>query len=145
MSASKRKGTAWESAVTEFLRQHGVPHAERRTLNGAKDRGDIAGIPGVVIECKNEKTATLASYVTEAETERANDGARIGLAWVKRRGKTSPGDAYVLMTGDNLIRLLVDAGYITPPPIETTPTRPHRDEPAFDRPIVDVHLPADAA
>ncbi|XTZ17066.1 hypothetical protein ACQSSU_06715 [Micromonospora echinospora] len=115
MSASKKKGTGWESAVVVFLRENGAPHAERRTLNGAKDRGDIAGIPGLVIECKNEKTITPAAYVDETETERANDGARVGVAWVKRRGKTSPGDGYVLMTGATLIRLLVDAGYIQPP------------------------------
>lgn len=115
MSRSKRIGTAWESCVVEFLRANGVVHAERRTLNGAKDRGDIAGIPGLVIECKNERTTTLASYLDEAERERINDGARIGLAWFKRRGKTSPGSGYVLMNGDTLIRLLADAGYIQVP------------------------------
>ena len=116
MSASKRKGTAWESAIVDYLRRNGATQAERRTLCGIHDRGDIAGLPGLVIEAKNEKAATLAAYIDEAERERANDGARIGLAWFKRRGKTSPGDAYVVMTGDNLVRLLVDAGYITPPP-----------------------------
>lgn len=30
--------------------------------------------------------------------------------------------------------------------VQTVPSRPHRDEPRFDRPVVDVHLPAtDAA
>ncbi|MGW3808835.1 hypothetical protein [Micromonospora sp. NPDC005113] len=115
MSASRRKGTAWESAIVDYLTTNGATQTERRALCGGKDRGDIAGIPGLVIEAKSEKTITLAGYVTEAEAERVNDGARIGLAWVKRRGKTSPGEAYVVMTGANLIRLLVDAGYITPP------------------------------
>lgn len=115
MSASKRKGTGWESAVVQFLKENGATHAERRSLNGAKDRGDIAGIPGVVIECKNEKAVTLAAYLDEANTEAANDGARIGVAWIKRRGKTSPGQGYVLLDGDTLIRLLVDAGYLTTP------------------------------
>lgn len=112
MSASKRKGTAWETAVVTYLRENGAPHAERRTLNGANDRGDIAGIPGVVIECKNEKAVTLAAYADETTTETANDGARIGLAWIKRRGKTSPAHAYVLLDGATAVRLLADAGYI---------------------------------
>lgn len=112
MSASKRKGTGWESAVVQFLRDNGVPHAERRSLNGAKDRGDIAGIPGVVIECKNEKTVTLAAYADETAAEARNDGARIGLAWIKRRGKASPANAYVLIDGNTAVRLLTEAGYI---------------------------------
>ncbi len=112
MSASKRKGTGWESAVVTYLRENGVPHAERRSLNGAKDRGDIAGIPGVVIECKNEKTVTLAAYADETETERRNDHAPVGAAWIKRRGKASPAHGYVLMTGDRFLRLLTEAGYI---------------------------------
>jgi hypothetical protein len=112
MSASKRKGTAWESSVVGYLRENGVPHAERRALNGSKDRGDIAGIPGVVIEAKNERRVELAAWLDEATTERDNDGAAIGVAWFKRRGKTSPGDAFVLMDGATLIKLLTDAGYI---------------------------------
>ncbi|MFI6763315.1 hypothetical protein ACIBF5_29695 [Micromonospora sp. NPDC050417] len=115
MSASKRKGTGWETAVVDYLRANGVPYAERRTLNGAKDRGDVAGIPGVVIECKNERAITLAEYADETETERRNDQAAVGVAWIKRRGKGSPGDAYVLMTGEQLVQLLAAAGYIPTP------------------------------
>lgn len=116
MSASKQKGTRWESAIVQFLKERGVIHAERRALNGATDRGDIAGIPGLVIEAKSTKALTLAAFVKEAEAERANDGARHGVAWIKRVGKSSPADAYVVMTGDGLMRLLADAGYVPDPP-----------------------------
>lgn len=112
MSASKAKGTRWETAIVEFLRANGVPHAERRTLNGSKDRGDIAGVPGVVIEAKNAATMSLAGWITEAETERVNAGAEVAVVWHHRRGKASPGDAYVTMTGATLMRLLVAAGYV---------------------------------
>jgi hypothetical protein len=116
MSRSRAKGTAWESAIVAHLRAHGVPHAERRALGGAKDRGDIAGIPGVVIEAKSAARIELAVWVDEAEAERANDHARIGVTWFKRRGKTSAGAGYVAMTGDTFLRLLADAGYIKPAP-----------------------------
>ncbi|MEO3922991.1 hypothetical protein ABGB07_03795 [Micromonosporaceae bacterium B7E4] len=112
MNRSKRIGTAWETAIVDYLRAVGVPHAERRALGGTHDRGDVAGIPGVVIEAKNEKTITLAAYLDEAEQERLNDGADVGVAWIKRRGKTSPAAGYVLMDGATLIRLLAAAGYI---------------------------------
>jgi hypothetical protein len=112
MSASKRRGTAWESAVVEYLRSNGVPHAERRALGGAKDRGDLAGIPGVVVECKSAARVELAAWLDEAETERDNDGADLGVVWFKRRGKASPGAGFVLMSGNALRKLLMHAGYI---------------------------------
>lgn len=118
MSASKRKGTAWESAIVDYLRTNGVPHAERRALNGAKDRGDVAGIPGICLEAKSAARHELAAWVDEAETERRNDGAAIGAVWVKRRGKTSPGAGFVVMTGEQLVALLRAAGYIAPSPAE---------------------------
>jgi hypothetical protein len=95
MSAARRKGTTWESAIVAFLRENGVPHAERRALAGAKDRGDVAGIPGVTIEAKSAVRIDLAGWVDETEVERINDGAAVGLCWIKRRGKTSPAAGYI--------------------------------------------------
>jgi hypothetical protein len=112
MSASKEKGTRWETAIVQFLRENGVPHAERRALNGSKDRGDVAGIPGVVIEAKSAARVTLAAWMDEATAERANDHADVGVVWIKRVGKTSPGAGYVIMDGDQLMRLLRSAGYV---------------------------------
>lgn len=111
MSAARRKGTAWESMVVEHLRANGAPHAERRALAGAKDRGDVAGIPGVVIECKSAARVELAAWLDEAETERANDRADVGVVWIKRRGRTSPGAGFVVMSGDQFLNLLAAAGY----------------------------------
>lgn len=96
MSASKRKGTAWETAVVDYLRQAGHPHVERRALAGASDRGDIAGIPGVVIECKNAKAVTLAKWTDELTREKANDHATHAVLVVKRRGRPVA-DAYAVM------------------------------------------------
>jgi len=115
MTASRAKGTAWESKIVDYLRGTGVPHAERRAANGSKDRGDIAGIPGVVVEAKSAARVELAAWLAEAETERANDGAALAVVWHKRRGKTSAGDGYVTMTGATLIQLLTAAGYIAAP------------------------------
>lgn len=112
MSASKRKGTGWESAVAAYLRGQGARHVERRTLNGAKDRGDIAGLPGVVIEAKCAVRVELAAWLDEAIRERDNDGADLGVVWFKRRGHTSPGAGFVLLDGDTFVGLLRAAGYI---------------------------------
>jgi hypothetical protein len=66
-------------------------------MRGTDDRGDIAGIPGVVIECKNTARLELAQAVDEAELEGRNANARVAVAVIKRRGKSAAG-AYVVMS-----------------------------------------------
>lgn len=114
MSASRKKGTAWESAIVTYLRANGAPHAERRALAGNVDRGDIAGVPDVVFEAKSG-AFHLAQWLDEAELERANDHARYGIVWAKRPGKTSPADGYAILSGAALVQLLTEAGYIATP------------------------------
>ena len=106
---NKAKGSAWERAIVEHLRAAGWPFAERRLAGAVKDRGDIAGVVGVVIEAKNTATARLAEWVKEAETERQNDGAWLGVVWHKKVGKTSAADGYVTMTGAQFTQLLARA------------------------------------
>lgn len=117
MSASKRKGTAAESAVVQYLQTMGFVQAERRSLNGAKDRGDIAGLPGVVIEVKNCARQELAGWVAEAEVERDNDGADLGVVWHKLRGKGNPADWFVTMSGQQFAALLREIQGM--PPLES--------------------------
>lgn len=111
MSRARAKGTAWETQIVNYLRTCGWPHAERRALNGNQDRGDIAGIVGVVIEAKNAARVELGDWLTEAHQERNRAQARIGAVWFKRRGRASPADGYVLMDGETFTRLLTEAGY----------------------------------
>jgi len=116
VSANKARGTRAESAVVAYLRAAGAVHAERRSLNGAKDRGDVAGIPGVVIEVKDHARIDLAGFVDEAERESWNGPVpEVGVAWIKRRGKGSPGEWYVAMTGDTFRYLLTASGYLPEP------------------------------
>lgn len=114
MSRSKTKGTAWESNICRYLAENGFPHVERRALTGSQDRGDIAGIPGVVIEAKNTQRAELAGWVDEAAIEQANDGADYSAVWHHRRGRAAAADGFVTMTGAAFVRLLRQAGYGSP-------------------------------
>lgn len=113
MSRSKQKGTAWETALCRYLTEEGFPHIERRALNGNSDRGDLAGIPGWVLEAKNCKRMDLAGWVDEAALEQANDGAEFSAVWHHRVGKSHPGAGYVTMTGATFVRLLRHAGHGT--------------------------------
>jgi hypothetical protein len=107
MSAAKAKGTAAETAVVRFLQANGYPHCERRALAGAQDRGDVAGIPGIVIEVKAAARLELGAWVDEAEVEVLNnDQDEVPVVWHKRRGYTNPGDWYVTMDGCAFLALL---------------------------------------
>jgi hypothetical protein len=106
LSAGKRKGTPFETGIVKVLNDNGYTNAERRALAGAKDKGDIAGISGVVIEAKNQNRITLAEWWTETEAEIKNANAEYGVCWFKRKGKSSPADGYVLMDGNMFLKIL---------------------------------------
>ena len=118
MSAGKQKGTRHESAIVAFLRDHGFQWADRVPLSGAKDRGDVTIGPGSPVhEMKNLKQAEWAKALDEANTQAANAGAPFGVVWSHRRGKSSPGDGFVLMDGHTYVELLHEAGYSWEPPL----------------------------
>lgn len=106
-----KAGTAWESEIVRVLKLWGWPYAERRRLAGKYDRGDIAGVIGVVIEAKAAKKFDLSGWLDEASEERDNDHADLGAVWFKRRGKASAADGFVLMDGRTFMQLLTGADY----------------------------------
>jgi hypothetical protein len=110
MSKSKAKGTAFERLIADYLVQY-WPYADRAPLTGNKDRGDISGTPGIVWELKNRRALDLAEWVDEAETERTNAGADIGIVVHKRRGRGQPADQYATLRLSTLVHILKEAGY----------------------------------
>lgn len=111
MSRSKQKGTAFERLIADYLaEQLNDDRIDRAPLAGTKDKGDIAGVRSpfgrVVLELKNHNRQELAVWVDEAETERGNADALVGAVVHKRRGKGQPGNQYVTLTVDGLVKLL---------------------------------------
>jgi hypothetical protein len=111
MSKSKQKGTAAETAVVNWLQSKGRKHVERRTLNGSSDRGDIAGIPCVVLEVKNCARMELSKWVQELEVEIHNDKAETGVVIHKKKGTTNVGEWYATFPVSLWFTLLEQAGY----------------------------------
>lgn len=110
-ASARAAGTRAESAVAKWLaRVLNDDRIERRAKTGAKDRGDIAGVrvhgQRVVVEVKDVVATSLASWTTEAEVERGNDDALVGIVVHKRRGSSDPGEWYVTMKGTDLVALL---------------------------------------
>lgn len=115
--SAKNAGTAFESLVARFLAfRLADDRIERRTKSGAKDRGDIGGVrtikgDRVVIECKNTSRDNLPAWIKEAEVERGNDDAAIGVVAHKKHGSAVPADQYVSMTLETFARLLEGGVY----------------------------------
>lgn len=94
--SSKSKGDAWERAVVAELLARGHRHAERAYRLGAHaDRGDIEGIAGFLLECKDTREHKLAAWLDEAIEEAEPLGVTPALI-VKRRGKPAA-RAYVVI------------------------------------------------
>lgn len=85
MSKAKQKGTAAETAVVKYLQSRGYK-VERRALSGSNDRGDIAGIEGLVIEVKSAARLSIPQWLRELDVEKANDKAGRGILVIKPKG-----------------------------------------------------------
>ena len=113
-ASAKSAGTRFETVTATWLAARvGDDRIERRTRNGAHDRGDIGGVrtplgDRVVIECKNYGGRILVSeWLREVAVEAGNDDAPVGVVVAKRRGVGDPGEQVVLMTVETFARLLV--------------------------------------
>ena len=110
-NSAKAAGQRFESLVAAYLNRHVDDRIERRRQGGNQDRGDISGLrhmgQRIVVECKDYGGRLQPGpWIEEAEVERLNDSAGVGIVVAKRRGTTAPGDQFVLMTLAYLVALL---------------------------------------
>ena len=94
---NKAKGSRWEARVRDYLSDALRTRVERIPAGAQHDRGDLSGIPGMAVECKDVARMDLAGWVDEATDEALNvGGGTLPVVIHKRRGKgTSLG--YVTM------------------------------------------------
>lgn len=112
MSASKQRGTAFESLIVPAYAL-AVPGTERRAANGAADRGDL-NIPGetrFIAELKNCARFDLAGWYAEAARESVSAGTPAAVVIHKRKGKGQPLDQWVTCTVRD--HLLIAHGWAT--------------------------------
>jgi hypothetical protein len=85
--SSKAKGYAGEREYVEAAHEAGFTEAERNGSRfGSKDRGDIGGIRGWVVQVKNVAVPKIPEYLRDAKEQAANAGvARYCLSF-KLRG-----------------------------------------------------------
>ena len=107
-SPQARKGSQYERDVVAYLRASGHPYAERHYGAGRPDDvGDLDGIPGWTIECKNHRSIDLSGWADEAERERTNGRQPFAAVIAKRRGKPVA-QSYVVLDLATFARLLAE-------------------------------------
>jgi len=99
----KQTGTAHETAIVNWFREQGWEEADRLTMKGAADRGDVGlgfHVP-VVIEAKGVKRSTqrvdMSGFMRELESEIDNAKAETGVVIIKKSGTTDVGKYYALL------------------------------------------------
>lgn len=111
-SSAKAAGARMERLIADCLNHHIDDRIDRRVKTGATDKGDIGGVRThtghrVVIETKDYGGKYLVGpWLVEAEQERINDNAQVGVVIAKRRGITDPLQQVVFMTVADLVALI---------------------------------------
>ena len=125
----KQIGTAAETAVVKAARRLGFPNADRLTLTGANDRGDVGLCPGVIVEVKGGQAAKAAgdgliqSWLVETSIERVNAGADFAILVTQRAGIGLPNAHrwWAHMRVGTFLDLM--GGMPIPPPMLDSPLR----------------------
>ncbi|MGW1277572.1 hypothetical protein ACWD4V_11540 [Streptomyces tsukubensis] len=96
---NKRKGTAWESAVRDYLNKaYGLVDSEgafrdpfdpmnarRAAQEGARDVGDVHAAP-FILECKDVEKSAVPKWLRQARAEAVHAGFPYGVVVAKVRG-----------------------------------------------------------
>lgn len=103
VSKSRAKGTQFETEVVNYLKSCKIFNATRLPMSSPL--GDIDGT-GVVLECKNQKTMTLAAWVDQAAKASEVSGGKPPFV-IHKRPRKNVSEAYVTFPLKYLPGLLV--------------------------------------
>ena len=102
---SKAKGTRFEVACANFLREAGYTEVYRMATQSEHDCGDLGGLPLFAVECRDRQKIDLAKNVDDANKRAANKEVPYGVTMMKRRNKNIA-DAYVAMDLKTFVAIL---------------------------------------
>lgn len=112
MATNKAKGTAWETALVQylggiFLGRFGL-EPRRVAQEGFNDTGDLHGIDPFIGQAKNYKSweTAIREGLDGAEVQKVRAKRDYGVAFVKRARKGT-GQGYAVMTVETWARLVL--------------------------------------
>lgn len=126
VSKAKAKGTAFETQILRYMQERGFADVYRPATKGAYDTGDINGIrhqhtfAHAIIQCKNQKAFDLSGWLNDTvdqagqmEVRGPHDEGAVPILAVKRPrvGEKNLGDTYAVLRLEDLVGLLIEAGY----------------------------------
>ena len=112
-STARKAGSNFEACAAEFLSMATGTEIVRRVRHGAKDTGDLHGIRigrhRVVAECKDYTSRErMASWLAEADAERGNDDALVGVVISHMRGVSADRRSLSRMAAQPVTMTLLD-------------------------------------
>lgn len=108
-STARKAGSNFEECAAQYLTAVTGDEVTRRTRHGAKDTGDLNGIrvrgARVVAECKDYTSRErMGTWLDEAEAERGNDDALLGVVISHMRG-VSADRRHLMRMGDQPVTM----------------------------------------
>ncbi len=89
-ASHRARAKSWEQEVAGFV-------GGWRSRPSNPDLGDVAGVPGVVVECKAQGKYELHQWILQARRAAKAAGASLALVAVKKQGKRNPADGLWLI------------------------------------------------
>jgi hypothetical protein len=102
----KRRGAATQTLVSDWLREHGWPHAE--SAGAGRPGVDVLGLPGLSVEVKARRAFSPLAWVRQA---RQQPGVPIVVLRCDGQGPATIGEWPVVLRLADLTELLHAAGY----------------------------------
>jgi hypothetical protein len=96
-SANKRKGDLFNRQIIKHLIAEGITDAHRYQDGYHLDRGDVAGIPGIVIQAKNVVQVKWSNWFLNVRLQQVHAASPIGILALKRQGRSDPAEATAIL------------------------------------------------
>lgn len=103
-SPQKAKGSAFERLIAAYLAE-AIP-CERIPPGSVLDRGDL-WTPLAAIQCKNQRTLSLGSWLDATTQQQENAAKPYGFLVVKRKGVVDPARQFAVCSVAQLRTVLV--------------------------------------
>lgn len=99
------RGKRTEAEVAAFLSAALETTVRPVVQGGAKDRGDLEGLPDFAVQVKDHERQNFSEWLDDVDDQRREAAELFGVVIARRRGRPL-GQAYAVLTLDTFVRIL---------------------------------------